>query len=345
MVQMSWHAHLRERGEYSRWVDQGSPSISHHRFGRYLLWVQERARDGVAYEHASVTRIDLCDDRWLIEIDHGKGAPVSARGLLLTGPGRPRPLPGSANIDIPHGGDTRQRLVRDIHESAHVLVVGGGESAAAAALTVLDQLGPHGTVSLLTPGWPRRRAELHPENSVYSDPEGAGWLGWEVASRREFIRRTDRGVVSGELLDRLNWDERVRFVLGRLESVSRSGDAFEVVVLRQDAGSVACVADVVVNCTGFQIWPMLDSLLTAKARRSLISTLGPVDDAVLAESIDEDLAVAGLPARLFLPGLAGLSVGPGFANLSSLGALSDRILDGLLRVGVEPEVEHDAVLG
>ena len=42
--------------------------------------------------------------------------------------------------------------------------------------------------------------------------------------------------------------------------------------------------------------------------------------------IGEDLAIEGLTPRLHFPMLAGMRQGPGFANLSCLGRLSDRIL-------------------
>ena len=52
----------------------------------------------------------------------------------------------------------------------------------------------------------------------------------------------------------------------------------------------------------------------------------PLTGDALQESIGHDLAVAGVEPKLFLPGLAGLTQGPGFPNLSCLGLLSDRVL-------------------
>ena len=46
----------------------------------------------------------------------------------------------------------------------------------------------------------------------------------------------------------------------------------------------------------------------------------------IQEAIGHDLAVADVTPKLFLPGLSGLTQGPGFPNLSCLGLLSDRIL-------------------
>ena len=53
---------------------------------------------------------------------------------------------------------------------------------------------------------------------------------------------------------------------------------------------------------------------------------GPLTGDALQESIGYDLAVADVYPKLFLPGLSGLTQGPGFPNLSCLGLLSDRVL-------------------
>jgi mycobactin lysine-N-oxygenase len=53
---------------------------------------------------------------------------------------------------------------------------------------------------------------------------------------------------------------------------------------------------------------------------------GPLSGEALQEAIGDDLAVDDVAPKLFLPGLAGLTQGPGFPNLSCLGLLSDRVL-------------------
>ena len=50
------------------------------------------------------------------------------------------------------------------------------------------------------------------------------------------------------------------------------------------------------------------------------------DDYKWKRSINHGLAVSDLKANLHLPSLAGLNQAPGFANLSCLGTLADRIL-------------------
>ena len=47
--------------------------------------------------------------------------------------------------------------------------------------------------------------------------------------------------------------------------------------------------------------------------------------------IGRHLELRGMEPRLQIPGLAGLSQGPGFANLGALGLLSNRVLQPLAR--------------
>ena len=52
----------------------------------------------------------------------------------------------------------------------------------------------------------------------------------------------------------------------------------------------------------------------------------PLTGDALQEHIGHDLALTDVFPKLFLPGLSGLTQGPGFPNLSCLGLLSDRVL-------------------
>jgi len=53
---------------------------------------------------------------------------------------------------------------------------------------------------------------------------------------------------------------------------------------------------------------------------------GPLTGESLQDAIGHDLAIGDVHPKLFLPGLSGLTRGPGFPNLSCLGLLSDRVL-------------------
>ena len=68
---------------------------------------------------------------------------------------------------------------------------------------------------------------------------------------------------------------------------------------------------------------------------------GPLTADSLQEAIGYDLAVTDVRPKLFLPNLAGLNQGPGFANLSCLGLLSDRVLGAT--VGSVGAVKHQTM--
>jgi len=67
-------------------------------------------------------------------------------------------------------------------------------------------------------------------------------------------------------------------------------------------------------------------------RAELEARVGPIWDRPPGTELrfDRSLALAGTEPRLHIPGLAGLSQGPGFANLGSLGLLANRVLSPLV---------------
>ena len=68
-------------------------------------------------------------------------------------------------------------------------------------------------------------------------------------------------------------------------------------------------------------------------RAELEARVGPIWDRPPGTELrfDRSLALDGMEPRLHIPGLAGLSQGPGFANLGSLGLLANRVLAPLCR--------------
>jgi mycobactin lysine-N-oxygenase len=76
---------------------------------------------------------------------------------------------------------------------------------------------------------------------------------------------------------------------------------------------------------------LLKSLLTQRALRKLAQALGTtLTQHNIALKIDSDLSVQGMRPYLHLPMLAGIMQGPGFANLSCLGRLSDRLVTSFM---------------
>ncbi len=90
--------------------------------------------------------------------------------------------------------------------------------------------------------------------------------------------------------------------------------------------------DYVVNCTGFDLLAQLRTLFPATTRSAIEERVGPLWDAPAGTEvpIGRNLELRGMEPRLHIPGLAGLSQGPGFANLGALGLLSNRVLQPIL---------------
>jgi mycobactin lysine-N-oxygenase len=67
-------------------------------------------------------------------------------------------------------------------------------------------------------------------------------------------------------------------------------------------------------------------------REEIERRAGPIWDqpAGTEVPIGRNLELVGMLPRLHIPGLAGLSQGPGFANLGALGLLANRVLQPLV---------------
>ncbi len=190
------------------------------------------------------------------------------------------------------------------------------------------------------------RGEGWSENRLYSEP-APDWQRLAERHRREFLRRTDRGVFSVAVERLLAEQERVQVVAGRLARVEDAGGKVLADVAYDD--EVERVAfDHVVVAVGFDaLW--WDPMLRAGAREALAAYLVAdgrqdgarrLDAAAVERGVEADLGLAGVAPRLHLPLLAGLCQGPGFPNLSCLGLLADRVLGGAERprAGVTPAV-------
>lgn len=332
LQQFSWSTYLRSEGEYSRWIDRGAPAVTHHRFGRYLAWVHAHATRGVSRRTAQVMRIGRVGELWEMESVDARDRVSTAlgRALLLTGPGTPRPLDGHATEDTLTAASSRTDLLATVTKNdAHIVVAGGGESAASAAITALSRLGAQGSVSIVAPSYPRERSETYLDNAVFTDPSVSHWQEMPLGERIAFIRRTDRGVVSPPMLKALTSDERVAFVKGRVRTVQK-GDSAPLEFQISGPNRTLC-ADAIVNCTGFDMALQVDRLLDDDARAFVSAGIGQhLSTNALVEAIGPDLSLRGLSSPLFLPALAPLMQGPGFANLSCLGLLADRVVNRLV---------------
>jgi mycobactin lysine-N-oxygenase len=163
------------------------------------------------------------------------------------------------------------------------------------------------------------RGESYEENRLYSDP--GEWPRLAEAHRREFLERTDRGVFSLQAEATLNQARGFRTLAGRAAEIqAREHDVIVTIAYGDERERVAY--DAVVVAVGFDgRW--FEALLGENAAGRYRDAVGGGE---LERVIDVDLSVSGLAPPLHLPVMAGLAQGPGFANLSCLGLLSDRIL-------------------
>jgi outer membrane protein assembly factor BamB len=369
LLPLSWQRHAIERGSYAPWVNSGAPPILHRDYGTYLGWVLERATAGVTIVRgrAVAVELDAGSRRWVIEVESGedaRGGPTAAgpgaevtvdatgsdrrarptgastrrfhgRALLLTGPGTHRAFPHdpAAEPRVLHCDSRRGEFARlPSTGEIDVAIVGGGESALS-ALAFLRALRPEARITVYTPNLPLSRGESFLENRVFADPDDVGWEGLDLERRRDFVKHCDRGVFDAGVIAGLAGEERCRFELGRAvhAAAARDGEGVEL-ALETAAGPTVARHDYVVNCTGFDLLAQLRGLFAEPVRADLEARVGPIWDRPPGTELrfDRSLALDGMEPRLHIPGLAGLSQGPGFANLGSLGLLANRVLAPLL---------------
>ncbi|MEV6273979.1 SidA/IucD/PvdA family monooxygenase [Nocardia sp. NPDC051832] len=327
MTAYSWTAFLVEHGTFAEWIDRGRPSPQHHVWAKYLQWVARRIDLELVLGTVGAIRQRADGAGWQVSVTDadGAGSEIEADALMITGPGRsasalaehPRVLSIAEFWDL--AGK------RGLPASSRAAVIGGGETAGSA----LDELVRHEmlTISVISPmATLYTRGESFFENALFSDP--TKWAALSMQERRDVIRRTDRGVFSVRVQESLLGDNRVHHLQGRVTRVADNGDGVTVTLQNELRADQVHNFDLVVDATGGQPLWFLD-LFDADVTDLLELALGgPISQARIESSIGYDLAVAGLPAKLYLPNLAAVAQGPGFPNLSCLGELSDRVLRG-----------------
>jgi len=341
MILFSWHQHLIATRRYARWIDAGLPAVQHREYGQYITWLLSQATEGVNIVHGRVTRVSLQRDadRWVVDVTRPSGqAHYRCPALMLTGPGVHRPISHDPDVAarIFHCDSRRvefSRIPRD--RSCEVAIVGGGESALS-ALALLRRSRPDALFTVYTPNLPMSRAESFLENRVFSNPDDVAWSSQSLESRRDFVRHSDRGVFDPQTLSEIAYDDNCRFVTGRVTHVASADIEGRVRVhCESAAGAFADEHDYLVNCTGFDLLEQLRELLPANTRAEVDRQVGGLWERPPSAEIPigRSLELKGLCPRLHIPGLAGLSQGPGFANLGSLGVLSNRVLEPLVSGG------------
>ncbi|ANI40787.1 NADPH-dependent L-lysine N(6)-monooxygenase MbtG [Mycolicibacterium vaccae] len=322
MMRHSWQSYLVASAQFAEWIDRGRPSPTHAGWSRYLRWVADNI--GMTVITGEVQRISTDGRRWeLITPEQS----VHADGVMITGPGQ------AARSILPH--DPRVLSIAQFWERAarqelivaeRVAVIGGGETAA----SMLNELFRHrvSTITVISPQVTLfTRGESFFENSLFSDP--TDWASLTMAERRDALARTDRGVFSARVQDALLADDRIRHLRGRVAHAVARDERIRLTLSARRGGEALETVhgfDLVIDGSGADsMW--FEPLFSPDARDLIELTLGaPLTGDSLQEAIGHDLSIAALTPKLFLPGLSGLTQGPGFPNLSCLGLLSDRVL-------------------
>jgi mycobactin lysine-N-oxygenase len=335
----SWQRYLIGERRYARWIDAGSPSVRHRDYGAYLTWVLSRATDGVTHVRGRVTEVGLEEggERWLVAVEEPGGVSHHGGGaLVLTGPGTHRAFPHEPSVaDRVFHCDSRRGEFARLPEDrvCDVAVVGGGESALSCVM-FLRGFRPKARCTVYTPMLPMSRGESFLENRVFSNPDEVEWGALDPQTRRDFVKHSDRGVFDPPSLAAIAYDDRAHFVTGRVTDVGAPA-AGAGVRLEYEApdGSAGSEHEYVVNCTGFDLLAQLRGLFPAPLRAEVERQAGPLWERPAGSEvrIGRGLELEGMSPRLHIPGLGGLSQGPGFANLGALGLLSNRVLQPLVR--------------
>lgn len=322
MIRHSWQYYLISTGQFAGWVDRGRPAPAHRTWSRYLRWVAENIAMPTVF--GEVERIGLDGGRWALRTPK---TTVRADAVMVTGPGQAQRsvLPGDPRV-LSIAGFWQRAARHDLITAERVAVIGGGETAA----SMLNELFRHrvSTITVISPQVTLfTRGESFFENTLFSDP--TGWHGLTLAERRDALARTDRGVFSARVQDALLADDRIRHLRGRVAHAVARDDRIRLTLSTNRAGEdfeTVHGFDLVIDGSGADaLWFV--SLLEQEALDVVELGLGgPLSADSLQEAIGHDLSVRGVAPKLFLPGLAGLTQGPGFPNLSCLGLLSDRIL-------------------
>ena len=336
ILEFSWQRYLIEQGRYADWLDADTPPVQRRVYGAYFAWVLSKASAGVEVVRGRVARVALAPEgeHWLVDIAGSSGPQRIACGAFaLTGQGVQRLIAHDVEV-APRVLDCEsgRTAIADVavRDSSDIAIVGGGESALS-CLEFVRGLRPDARVTVYTASLPMSRVESFLENRVFSRPDEIDWYELSEAERRDFIVRSDRGVFGAERVAPFAFDERCRFVSGRVTRISsaRAGRKARISYLAP-AGAAEGEHDYVINCTGYDLLEQLRMLLTDDTKERIERVAGPLWSAGRgpgAVEVGRALEIAGMWPRLQVPGLAAVSQGPGFSTLGALGLIADRMLE------------------
>ncbi len=335
----SWLSYLAiQKFELGEWIDRGRPHPTHEEWSKYLSWVLRNSANGEHGEivYGKVLELHAEAGRWrVVAFCENKRVEIRGEQLLITGTGEAKrpPFDVPANPNIVHGDDfwNKVSLLRDIEtgeDALPIVIVGGGETAASIAAYLVDRFGstkPVKIVIVTRRGTIYTRGEGYYENRIFTHHDG--WHDFDEEIRLEVILRGDRGVFSAGVVDKLAHAPNVehRFLAVRkVETLNTTTNSISI------NGHFPC--QFLIFAMGFDPLSFARIMISDKkitqalTKKIKIAPGKKIFD--IERKIEYDLSVGGgcVPAKLYLPALAGLAQGPGFPNLSCLGLLSDRIL-------------------
>lgn len=327
LLDFSWRSYLIKERRYSEWVDRGSPQPSHQQWGAYLKFVAKEISSTVNFINAEVISAKMQGNSWALKLQQNNAEVTHlSDALMLTGPAIPRTpacypsdrILNMQNLWIKLGEIPKNQKVK-------IAVVGNGETAASVLIALNKGTFPEAEIEVIAPrGAIFTRGESFLENRFYSTSHLTHWKKMTLEDRLNFIRRTDIGVFSPNALAELRFED-FRIIAGRVNCAKKTDSGVSISVEYNEAVEERNY-DYVIFASGLNHKKLLEKIIDPTSFELLLQANAGVD---LEENICEDLSVKNIAPKLYLPMLAGLQQGPGFANLSCLGLLASRILDPL----------------
>lgn len=335
MLRFSWASYLVSLNKYSEWVDEGKPSPTHMQWAEYLKHCAALFDSRVITIHkVRVTEAAAQSGAWKISAVDETGAARVFRSdaLMFTGPGSSRSLFDDLKHD--HILDSKSFWanawkLRDRKSQTRIAIVGAGETAASMAVAISHLENEFLELDVISPtGFLFSRGESYFENRVYSSGNSEEWRSIALADRLEFVHRTDWGVFSNYAMSQISSKSRVKVIPGKVTELRASTSGRIDVLYSYNLMRQFKSYDFVVVASGNNQLQFIKDVLNHETQANLARHLGEkqLSGRAVSLSIGHDLSVEGFYPQLFLPMLSHLQQGPGFANLSALGGLSDRVL-------------------
>src|SRR5436305_11969284 len=345
MLHLSWQSYLIDQLRYADWIDRGRTRPTHSEWSKYIQWVAGKV--GLDLCIAEVMQIGTTADQknWQLTCQPSAGGTsftLTGDGLVMTGPGTLLTIPGQPEEHpcIMDGASFWLRIEEfvklrlQVKKPLNIGVIGAGETAAAIVVALVDALRSSAFIEVISPyGVIYSRDEGFEENRLFSDPDGklasmygdhqhaANRLQLSERDRREFVRRTDRGVFSLKAMKELSNAENVRTVVGSVRRI-HPNDTTVRVESEYNGKMKHDEYDYLVVARGFDaLW--FRHLLDAVTHARMAEVTRSFDGRTIEHAIQEDLSLGGFTPKLHLPMLAGIAQGPGFPDLSCLGLLAE----------------------